>query len=69
MSYLVSGSEDPPIWNSTAHYYRQYYTDPSEHCAVYVFPSGGHPTEKEKRCGVTILMTILTGNTPQNMHS
>jgi len=69
MSYLVSSSEDPPIWNLAARYYRQYYTDPSEHCALCVFPSAGHPTETEKRRGDISMTTTLTGNPAQKTHS
>jgi len=69
MSYLVSSSEDAPIENSAASYYRQYYTDLSKHCAVCVFPSGGQPAETSLRCDVISLMTTLTGNPQQNTHS
>jgi len=48
--------------SAAAHYYRQYYTAPSEHCAVAMWPGGGHPTETDQTCGDISLMTTLTGN-------
>ena len=35
--------------SAAAHYYRQYYTGPSEHCAVAMWPSGGHKAETDQR--------------------
>jgi hypothetical protein len=51
--------------SAAAHYYRQYYTDPTEHCAVAVWPRGGHPTETDQRCGVISSVMTLTGNPPE----
>jgi len=39
---------------AAAHYYRQYYTGLSEHCAVAVWPGGIQPAEREQRCDVII---------------
>jgi len=36
--------------SAAAHYYRQYYTGPSEHFAVALWPSGGHKAETDQRC-------------------
>jgi hypothetical protein len=51
--------------SSAAHYYRQYYTGPSEQCAVAAWSRGGHPTETDQRRGVISLVTTLTGNPPE----
>jgi hypothetical protein len=69
ISNLMSSSKDIPIWNSAAHYYRQYHTGPSQNCPVTVWPRGGHPSETDRRCGVITLVKTLTRNSPQNTHS
>ena len=47
---------------AAAHYYRQYYTGPSEHCAVAVRPGGIQPAETDQRCDVISFVTEWTGN-------
>ena len=75
-----SNAFSPRYWNchtkyylnlnsGAARYYRQYYTGPSEHCAVSVLPSGGHKAETYQRCGVINLLTTLAGNPPENTRS
>jgi hypothetical protein len=54
---------------AAAHYYTQYYTGPSEQCAVVVRPSGRHPTEREEWCDIISLVTTLTGIPEENTHS
>ena len=55
--------------SAAALYYTQYYTGPSELCVVVVWPRGGHPTERDQRCGVIILVTRVSGSTAENTHS
>ena len=66
---MVLDSEHIPILSESALYYRHYYTGPSEHCAVPLCQSGGHPTETDQVCFVINLVTILTGNPPDNTDS
>jgi len=54
---------------AAAHYYTQYYTGPSEQCAVAMRPRGGHPTKTDRRYCVISLVTTLTGNPAENTHS
>ena len=75
--YQQSDAFRPWLWNSytnsffqnlksaTALYYRQYYTGPSEQCAVVVWPRGGHPTQTDRRRGVISLLKTLPGNPPE----
>jgi hypothetical protein len=53
---------------AAALYYTQYYTGPSEHCAVVVWPRGGHPTGSDEQFCVISLVTTLTGNPAENTH-
>jgi len=50
------------LYSEAAHYYKQYYTGPTEHCAVVLWSRGGHPTETDQGCGVISLLTTFTGN-------
>ena len=68
ISYLIYGSVYPAARNSAVRYHIQYYTEFSEHCAVSVWPSDGHPTDTDQGCGVISLVT-LTGNFPDNFFS
>jgi len=54
--------------SAVVHYYRQYYTGPSEHCAVAMWPRGGRDAETDQGCGVISVVTTFTGNPPQNTH-
>jgi hypothetical protein len=54
---------------AASHYYTQYFTGPSEQCAVVVWPRGRHPTEREQRCCVIRLVTTMTGIPAENTHS
>jgi hypothetical protein len=54
---------------AAAHYFTQYFTGPSEQCAVVLRPRGRHPTESDRRFCVISLMTTLTGIPAENNHS
>ena len=62
-------SEYIPLLSGSAHYYRQYFTDPSKHFAVSVWTSDGHPAKTDHECGSISLVNTLTGNSPENTHS
>ena len=42
---------------AAVHYYGLYCIDPTEHCAVAVWPSGGHKAETDQRSAVTNFVT------------
>jgi hypothetical protein len=62
-------SEYITILSESAHYYRKYFTGPSEHCAVSLCQNGGHPTESDQECFIINLVTTLTENPPDNTDS
>jgi hypothetical protein len=55
--------------SAAAHYYRQYYTGPSEHVLLLCGQRSGHPTETDQRHRVISLVTALTGNPAEYTHS
>ena len=69
ISYLIYGSEDSVARNSAVRYHIQNCTEFKEHGADSVWPSDGHPNDTDQGCGVISLVTILTGNPPDNLFS